>query len=215
MWVNDGPYVLLWHRHKGNLSTRWSSNLLFLHNEEERRSVWAVLGAENQPVGFSWSISLTSKLSSICRWWQWVSFTISDLVLTSHDDVLRFRHHATLLGDQGVPLRSWQAVGGEEAIVLLHAHGSSGQLTAGIVHGQGTSAATYLLFTHHGIMETFLIASVRQLIFPLTQQARSCTPKFQRWGGQQNWQMQIETTVFSDCRFVYICQKPVQNHFHC
>lgn len=84
-------------------------------------------------------------------------FVMSDLVLTSHDDVLWFWHHATLLGDQGVPLVSRQAVGGEEAIVLLHAHGCSGQLTTGVVHRQGTPAATGLLFTHEGIMETFLL----------------------------------------------------------
>lgn len=82
---------------------------------------------------------------------------MSDLVLTSHNDVFWFWHHATLLGNQGVPLVSRQTVGGEEAIVLLHAHGGSGQLTTGVVHRQGTPAATGLLFTHEGIIETFLL----------------------------------------------------------
>lgn len=46
---------------------------------------------------------------------------VSDLVFTSHDDVFGFWHHAALLGHECVPLRPWQAVGGEETIILLHA----------------------------------------------------------------------------------------------
>lgn len=82
---------------------------------------------------------------------------VSDLVFTSHDDVFWFWHHATLLGHQSVPLRSGQAVGGEEAIVLLHAHCGSGQLTTGVVYRQGTSAGACLIFTHKGPMKTFLL----------------------------------------------------------
>lgn len=84
-------------------------------------------------------------------------FTMSDLVLTSHNDMFWFRHHATLLDHQSVPLRSGQAVGGEEAIVLLHAHGGSGQLTAGVVYRQGASAGTGLILTHKDPVKTFLL----------------------------------------------------------
>lgn len=84
-------------------------------------------------------------------------FTMSDLVLTSHDDVFWFWHHATFLDHQSVPLRSGQAVGGEEAIVLLHAHGGSGQLATGVVYRQGTSAGAGLRFTYKDPMKTFLL----------------------------------------------------------
>lgn len=71
-------------------------------------------------------------------------FALSDLVFTSHNDVFGFWHHAALLGHQRVPLWSRQAVGSEQAIVLLHTHGGPSQLTSGVVHRQGTPSGKHV-----------------------------------------------------------------------
>lgn len=83
--------------------------------------------------------------------------SLSDLVFTSHNNVLRFGHDATLLGHQSVPLRPWQAVGSEKAIVLLHTHRGSSQLTPGIVHWQGTSTHKYMTVTPFIYIQTVSI----------------------------------------------------------
>lgn len=142
-------------------------------------------------------------------------FTTSHLVLTSHNDVFWFRHHAALLGHQGVPLRAGQAVGGEEAIVLLHAHGGSGQLTTGAVYRQGTPAGAGLTFTHSGPMRHFCWDCICQACLEqdvkLTHQEVSCTPELQKLGVQQIckkweagstiWQIQDQTVVFPESDF--------------
>lgn len=62
----------------------------------------------------------------------------ADLVLAGHDDVLWFRGGCVQLDLQRVRLQSWVAVGGEEAVVLLHAQRGPGQLAPGKIHRQSS-----------------------------------------------------------------------------
>lgn len=86
-------------------------------------------------------------------------FALSDLVFTSHDDVFGFWHHAALLGHQRVPFWPWQPVGSEQAIVLLHTHGSPSQLTSGVVHRQGTPSDKHVWLLSLLFLPTNLFSS--------------------------------------------------------
>lgn len=65
-----------------------------------------------------------------------VACLCADLVLAGYDDVLWSCGGLVRLDLQRVGLAAWVAVRGEEAVVLLHAQGGSGQLPSSEIHRQ-------------------------------------------------------------------------------